>query len=95
MAWSRYPPREVSLRDTGLACVGAGEKKYPPDQGISGRRLPCHGMVVVSKGSGAFSDPSGDCAVTAPAVLWLFPGVAHSYRSTGTGWTEHWICSRG
>jgi len=49
----------------------------------------------LSKGSGAFSDPSGDCAVTAPAVLWLFPGVAHSYRSTGTGWTEHWILFEG
>lgn len=95
-AWSRAIPRSEKLRATGLVCVAAGEPgNYRVGRGVQGRRLPCYGLVFVSAGSGQFGDPSGEYVVQAPALIWLFPDVPHSYGPSRQGWTEHWVLFEG
>jgi AraC-like DNA-binding protein len=54
-------------------------------------------MVLVTEGRGRYADgvhPAG-VAVTGPAVIWLFPGVAHGYGPDGAGWHEYWLLFEG
>lgn len=101
VAWSRYLPRDARLRDSGLCCVGGGEQRIQPGDVELGagaapeRCLPCHAIIVVSRGSGEFSDRSGSYEIKAPAAIWLFPGVAHRYRPLDDGWDEHWVLFEG
>ncbi|MGY6498243.1 MAG: helix-turn-helix domain-containing protein [Microcella sp.] len=94
-AWAAYAATPTSLRDSGVAVVGAGEhddERYPPPP----RTLPCFAAVYISRGSGVFQHgESPAVSVAAPAVLWLFPGRAHAYRPDIGGWAEHWVMVDG
>lgn len=94
--WYRYfTPSDVH-RQQGLYCVGVGSKSGALPA-IDDRALPCYGAIFVVEGHGWFESPRapGRHPVQAPAVLWLFPGVPHSYAPDDSGWTEHWILFGG
>lgn len=94
--WSRTVPLTDVHRDLGLYCAGAG-RSAGPARAVEDRTLPCHGAVLVEEGTGWFeSSRSGRRRrVEGPALLWLFPGIVHSYGSTGSGWVENWVLFGG
>ena len=93
--WAIYANPARGLTDVTVACLGAGEYGGS-HEGFRGRRLRSHAVVVISEGSGWYSSPlTGDVRVDAPALIWLFPGVAHGYGPHRSGWTEHWILFSG
>jgi len=104
MGWAHYWPMARGLRDTGLACIGAGHNDVPgPMAPMEPRTLGCHGLVFVTAGTGWFGhgvprarpDPGAVVGFEAPALLWLFPGIAHRYGSGPTGWSESWVLFDG
>ncbi|WP_328860221.1 helix-turn-helix domain-containing protein [Streptomyces sp. NBC_00306] len=90
--WMRYfTPGPVHQR-LGLVCLGVGlQHGLLPTVGP--RTLDHHVAVVISAGSGWFREPDGQrTAVTAPALLWLTPGVPHHYGPDPTGgWDESFV----
>ena len=94
--WSRYfDPSDVH-RDLGLYCAGAGQKSGSV-QPVEKRTLPCHAAVLVEEGAGWFESPRAGRRrdVEGPALLWLFPGLPHSYGPSGSRWTESWVLFGG
>ncbi|KJQ52421.1 helix-turn-helix domain-containing protein [Microbacterium sp. SA39] len=93
--WATYANPARVFADLTIACLGAGEYRGS-HEGFRGRQLRSHAAVVISEGSGWYSSPlTGDVRVESPALIWLFPGVAHGYGPHRTGWTEHWILFSG
>lgn len=92
--WAHYHPASPALRETGLACLGAGEQsgRLPA---LPRRSLSQHALVLVSDGSGDFVDGTGRRKVTAPTWFWLAPGTEHSYGPDEKGWSEHWVLFEG
>lgn len=64
---------------------------------IERRTLKVFAAVLVESGRGTLETlPSGRQAIVAPSLLWLVPGVEHSYGPTpGTAWDERWILFGG
>ena len=92
--WSTYRPISPVLRDLGLGCLGAGEQSgHLPS--LRNRRLSSYGLVLVSHGSGWFQHDGAVEKVTAPALIWLYPGLEHGYGPDARGWTEHWALFSG
>lgn len=93
LATYRTPTGAAALAPVVL--LGAGSQQVR--SAIEYRSLPCFGALLVSEGQGRFwSQPSGEIAVTAPALIWLFPDVEHSYGPTGgKAWTEAWTLFDG
>ncbi len=60
------------------------------------RALGCHAVVFVRHGTGhLLHGPDRTLhEVTAPALLWLFPGVLHGYRPA-TAWDQAWALFGG
>ncbi|MGW6509485.1 AraC family ligand binding domain-containing protein, partial [Streptomyces niveus] len=90
--WMRYfTPSPVHHR-LGLVCLGVGLQhgRLPT---VGPRVLDHHVAVVIGAGSGWYRDPEGHrTTVTAPALLWLLPGVPHHYGADpGTGWDESFV----
>ncbi|WP_104173743.1 AraC family transcriptional regulator [Arthrobacter sp. Y81] len=92
--WTRYRRASPPLRELGLACLGAGEQEgvLPP---VSRRTLSCHALVVVSQGTGWLNYAGKNVPVTAPSLIWIFPGVEHGYGPGTSGWREHWVLFAG
>jgi AraC-like DNA-binding protein len=94
--WSSYLRVTTTLRDSGLSCRGAGEQagRWPT---MGERRLSTHAIVFVTEGTGRYVDEANPrpVGIAAPAVIWLFPGVAHRYGPVGGGWREHWTLFEG
>lgn len=92
--WSTYRPLSPVLRDLGLSCLGAGEQGgHLPS--FKNRRLSSYGLVFVSHGSGWFQHDGTVEQVTAPALIWLYPGLEHGYGPDPQGWSEHWALFSG
>ncbi|MFI0262204.1 helix-turn-helix domain-containing protein [Streptomyces sp. NPDC017056] len=90
--WMRYfTPSPVHHR-LGLVCLGVGLQHgtLPP---VGPRVLDHHVAVVVSAGRGWTTATDGTREpVTAPALLWLLPGVPHHYGADpDTGWDESFV----
>jgi AraC-like DNA-binding protein len=64
---------------------------------IEDRKLDVFAVVMVERGRGRLSTASsGGHVVVAPAVFWLWPGMAHSYGpDDGTDWDEQWALFEG
>ncbi|QCO96727.1 AraC family transcriptional regulator [Arthrobacter sp. 24S4-2] len=92
--WTNYRRASPPLRELGLACLGAGEQEglLPP---VSRRTLSCHALVVVSQGTGWLNYAGQNASVTAPSLIWIFPGVEHGYGPGTSGWREHWVLFAG
>uniref|UniRef100_A0AAU2JZ91 AraC family transcriptional regulator n=1 Tax=Streptomyces sp. NBC_00049 TaxID=2903617 RepID=A0AAU2JZ91_9ACTN len=91
-SWMRYLSPTANHRRLGLVCLGVGVQ-----QGVlpvvGPRHLDHHVAVVVTRGRGWFSHGGRPPQpVTAPALLWLVPGVEHHYGpDPRTGWDEHFV----
>lgn len=93
LAIYRTPTGAAALAPVVL--LGAGSQQVR--SAIEHRSLPNFGALLVGEGRGRFwSKPSGEIGVTAPALVWLFPDVEHSYGPTGgNAWTEAWTLFDG
>jgi len=88
--WQYLTPGPEQLA-TGLACLGVGMQRGRLPT-VGPRTLDHWVAVVVSTGRGWFETPDGvRQPVTAPAVLWLRPGVPHHYAPDEHGWAESFV----
>lgn len=64
---------------------------------IEDRRLEMFAVVMVERGQGRLrTASSGSHVVVAPAIFWLWPGMAHSYGpDDGSDWDEQWALFEG
>ncbi|MGW4167097.1 helix-turn-helix domain-containing protein [Streptomyces chartreusis] len=90
--WMRFFTPGPAHHRLGLACLGVG-LQYGALPTVGPRVLDHHVAVVISTGAGWYADPDGRrTPVTAPALLWLTPGVPHHYApDAGTGWDEGFV----
>ncbi|MGW1195299.1 helix-turn-helix domain-containing protein [Streptomyces sp. NPDC002536] len=90
--WMRYfTPGPVHHR-LGLVCLGVG-LQHGALPSVGPRTLGHHVAVVIGAGTGWCRTPDGRThPVTAPALLWLVPGVPHHYGAApGSGWDEAFV----
>ncbi|MEU7255961.1 AraC family transcriptional regulator [Streptomyces rimosus] len=90
--WMRYFTPSPAHHRLGLVCLGVGLQHgtLPP---VGPRVLDHHVAVVIGAGRGWYTTPDGTRRqVTAPALLWLVPGVTHHYGADPhTGWDESFV----
>ncbi|MEV6763072.1 AraC family transcriptional regulator [Streptomyces sp. NPDC051105] len=94
--WMRFfTPGPVQHR-LGLVCQGVG-LQYGAVPAVGPRVLDGHVAVVISSGRGWYRTPDGRrTPVTAPALVWLTPGVAHHYGpDPDSGWDEAFVTFTG
>lgn len=90
--WMRFFSPGPVHHGLGLVCLGVGLQQG--DIPVVGpRTLDHHVAVVISAGSGWYRSPDGRrTTVTAPALLWLTPGVPHHYGPDPRGgWDESFV----
>ncbi|MFJ9418420.1 MULTISPECIES: helix-turn-helix domain-containing protein [unclassified Streptomyces] len=90
--WMRYfTPSPVHHR-LGLVCLGVG-LQHGALPTVGPRTLDHHVAIVINAGRGWFTTPDGRRhTVTAPALLWIIPGVPHHYAADpDTGWDESFV----
>ncbi|MCX4633765.1 AraC family transcriptional regulator [Streptomyces sp. RPA4-5] len=90
--WMRYfTPNPVHHR-LGLVCLGVG-LQHGALPTVGPRTLDHHVAIVISAGRGWYTTPDGRRhPVTAPALLWITPGVVHHYGADAeTGWDESFV----
>ncbi|MFF8603057.1 helix-turn-helix domain-containing protein [Streptomyces sp. NPDC015232] len=90
--WMRYFTPSPAHHRLGLVCLGVG-LQHGALPTVGPRTLDHHVAVLVSSGGGWYRGPDGRrTTVTAPAVIWLTPGVPHHYAADpGTGWDESFV----
>jgi AraC-like DNA-binding protein len=90
--WMRFLTPGPAHHRLGLVCLGVG-LQYGALPTVGPRTLDHHVAVVISTGGGWYEDARGRrTTVTAPALLWLTPGVPHHYApDPGTGWDEGFV----
>ncbi|WP_432093940.1 helix-turn-helix domain-containing protein [Streptomyces sp. bgisy100] len=90
--WMRYFTPSPLHHRLGLVCLGVG-LQHGALPAVGPRVLGHHVAVVVGAGRGWFRDAAGHRRdVTAPALLWLTPGVEHAYApDPETGWDESFV----
>lgn len=106
-----YLPADDDLLSWDIYLTGCGRctsrknTPYPPAGHPSlynfewreGRVLPEFQILLITDGAGKFcSRPRATIPVKHGDILFLFPGIWHSYRPLkGSGWTERWISING
>ncbi len=90
--WMRYFTPSPTHHKLGLVCLGVG-LQHGTLPTVGPRTLDHHVAVVISAGSGWYRCPDGTVTpVTAPALIWLVPGVPHHYGpDPATGWDESFV----
>lgn len=106
-----YLPVNDDAMRWGLYVTGAGrgriptQESYPPEGHPSlyefdwrrGRTLPELQIILITDGRGVFaSKATGEIPIEPHALIFLFPGVWHTYHpDPSTGWHERWISLSG
>lgn len=93
MGSMRYLTPSPVHRALGLFSLGAG-RQHGAVPWVLPRYISCYCAVLVRSGSGAFHGRA-TYPVVGPALVWLFPGVAHSYGPDENGWDEEWLLFDG
>ncbi len=90
--WMRYFTPSPTHHKLGLVCLGVG-LQHGTLPTVGPRTLDNHVAVVINAGSGWYRGPDGRRAtVTAPALIWLVPGIPHHYGpDPATGWDESFV----
>ncbi|MCM1977306.1 AraC family transcriptional regulator [Streptomyces sp. G1] len=90
--WMRFLTPGPAHHRLGLVCLGVG-LQHGALPTVGPRTLDHHVAVVISAGTGWYATPDGRrTPVTAPALLWLTPGVPHHYApDPETGWDEAFV----
>lgn len=94
--WAAYATPPSSLREHGLACLGAGEHRSTAS--FRARSLASFALVYISHGRGWYAHRGRfgeERVVRAPSLLWIAPGREHGYGPDTDGWTEHWVLFGG
>ncbi|KPI08531.1 transcriptional regulator, AraC family [Actinobacteria bacterium OK074] len=92
--WMRFFSPGPVHQQLGLVCLGVG-LQYGELPVVGPRTLDQYVAVVVSAGGGWYETPDGHRhKVTAPALLWLVPGVPHHY-GPDPGWDECFVVFTG
>ncbi|MGW6458239.1 helix-turn-helix domain-containing protein [Streptomyces sp. NPDC055078] len=89
--WMRYFTPSALHHRLGLVCLGVG-LQHGALPSVGPRTLDHHVAVVISAGSGWYRDPEGRRTdITAPALIWITPGVPHHYGAGPGGWDESFV----
>ena len=90
--WMRFFSPGPAHHRLGLVCLGVG-LQHGALPTVGPRTLDHHVAVVISSGTGWYQGADGRrTTVTAPALLWLAPGVSHHYApDPDTGWDEGFV----
>ncbi|MCE0444535.1 AraC family transcriptional regulator [Streptomyces tricolor] len=90
--WMRFFSPGPAHHRLGLVCLGVG-LQHGALPTVGPRTLDHHVAVVISAGGGWYRGADGRrTTVTAPALLWLTPGVPHHYApDPDTGWDEGFV----
>ncbi|MEU3026371.1 AraC family transcriptional regulator [Streptomyces incarnatus] len=90
--WMRFFSPGPAHHRLGLVCLGVG-LQHGALPTVGPRTLDHHVAVVISSGGGWYTGADGRrTTVTAPALLWLTPGVPHHYApDPDTGWDEGFV----
>ncbi|MFE7777362.1 helix-turn-helix domain-containing protein [Streptomyces sp. NPDC057445] len=90
--WMRYFTPSAVHHRLGLVCLGVG-LQHGALPTVGPRTLDHHVAVLISAGGGWYRGADGRrLTVSAPAVLWLTPGVPHHYApDPATGWDEGFV----
>ncbi|MFF0158444.1 helix-turn-helix domain-containing protein [Streptomyces sp. NPDC005263] len=89
--WMRFLTPGPAHHRLGLVCLGVG-LQHGTLPTVGPRTLDHHVAVVISSGTGWYLSPDGRrTTVTAPALLWLTPGVPHHYAPDPGGWDEGFV----
>ncbi|MEU6588772.1 AraC family transcriptional regulator [Streptomyces sp. NPDC046881] len=90
--WMRFFSPGPAHHRLGLVCLGVG-LQHGALPTVGPRTLGHHVAVVISAGRGWYRGTDGPrTTVTAPALLWLTPGVPHHYApDPDTGWDEGFV----
>ncbi|MGH7981451.1 MAG: AraC family ligand binding domain-containing protein, partial [Limisphaerales bacterium] len=106
----RYLPVAKRDRDWGLYVTTVGASNFGPNSTYPpsghpkeyssvrvGRSLREYQVIYISAGKGWFKAAGSPIKkVDAGQIIFLFPGVRHSYApDPATGWSEHWIGFNG
>ena len=105
LTWSDEDEKwQIICTDAGYNEV-APNTRYPPKvedhprpfKSVAvGRVLSEYQLIYITKGRGEFKTAGREFAVVPGSILFLFPGVAHSYKPLfETGWTEYWVGFKG
>lgn len=94
---SRYEVPSLAHEKLGLWVSSVGRHiNQGPQSIVRGRVLDSFAGVLISRGQGFFeSPPTGRRTVRAGCLMWIVPGVAHSYSAEGGTWDEHWVVFGG
>lgn len=92
----RYETPAAAHRLLGLSCTGYGATARKT-QACGPRALDCYAAVYVSRGAGWIETAAsaGRARLGDGALIWLYPGVAHTYAPDAPGWTEQWVMFEG
>lgn len=94
---SRYEVPSLAHEKLGLWVSSVGRHvNQGPQSIVRGRVLETFAGVLISRGQGYFESPqTGRRPVRAGCLIWVVPGVPHSYSAEGGTWDEHWVVFGG
>jgi len=92
----RYETPAAAHRLLGLCCTGYGATARKTET-CGPRTLESYAAIYVGAGSGWIETAAtaGRASVEGPALVWLYPGVAHTYAPDSAGWAEQWVMFEG
>ncbi len=88
------PSDRINQQGIWATYFGVWEDKTVP---CVRRTLDVFAALFISRGSGWF-ESSGLARrekVESGSLIWLFPGVMHTYAPDSSGWSEHWVTFDG
>jgi AraC-like DNA-binding protein len=110
-AFSKYLTYSEEDERWQIVCTDAGFNEvapntaYPPNAEdhprtfktvAVGRTLSEYQIIYVTRGRGRFRTGGKEYDVPPGSLLFLFPGIEHSYKPVfETGWTEYWVGFKG
>lgn len=91
-SWMRYFTPSPAHHRLGLVCLGVG-LQHGTLPTVGPRTLDHHVAIVIGAGGGWLQGTDGHrVPVTAPALLWIIPGVPHHYGADpDSGWDECFV----
>ncbi|MCW8129915.1 MAG: helix-turn-helix transcriptional regulator [Planctomycetota bacterium] len=95
---SRYEVPSKIHESLGLWVSSVGRHlNQGPQTTVRNRVMECYAAVLITRGDGYFESPAtGRRTVRAGSLMWVVPGVPHSYSaSEGQTWDESWVVFGG
>lgn len=94
--WRHEVPSKMQVRQ-GLWVSSVGYHTHlAPHRMVQDRVMDCFAAVLVTRGRGYYSSAATGRREVGPGMLmWVVPGVAHSYSPAGGTWDEHWVVFGG